>query len=252
MLVAFCVFMIFYAEGFGELLMAGVIGAIVAVQVVFWGLGGHVSSLSWMRGVWGEQDTEDVLDKLGVGWVVEHDLDRDRGNWDHVAISRAGVFMIETKTTTARAFVANDSLRIGRRVSYPGASFRGAAVDLRDTLERMTGHAPWVSAVVAVWGEFEQNQIDGDRVTYIKANLLADWLAGQPTTISSERATELGAALTALAERTGASAAAYFSRRRNVSSVFACATSARDLEETKTPLCRAFTSRGAEIRTRDL
>ncbi|MDF2748875.1 MAG: hypothetical protein K0T00_50 [Gaiellaceae bacterium] len=123
MLVAFCVFMIFYAEGFGELLMAGVIGAIVAVQVVFWGLGGHVSSLSWMRGVWGEQDTEDVLDKLGVGWVVEHDLDRDRGNWDHVAISRAGVFMIETKTTTARAFVANDSLRIGRRVSYPGASF---------------------------------------------------------------------------------------------------------------------------------
>ena len=78
-LVAFCVFMIVFTDGFGELLMAGVIGAITTIHVVVWSLGGHVSSLSWMRGVWGEHDTEDVLDKLGPGWVVEHDIDRQWG-----------------------------------------------------------------------------------------------------------------------------------------------------------------------------
>ncbi len=207
-LVAFCVFMIFYSEGFGELLMAGVIGAILAVQGVFWGLGGHVSSISWMQGVWGEWDTEDVLDTLGVGWVVEHDIERPRGNWDHVAVSRAGVFLIDTKWTKDRARVDGDALRVGRRVSYPGASFRGAAVELRDTLHRMTGDPPWVTAVVAVWGEFEQTQIDGDRVTYLRASLLADWLAGQPTRISAERARALGAAITELATGSSGTAAA--------------------------------------------
>jgi hypothetical protein len=199
--------MIFFSEGFGELLMAGVIGAVLTVQAIFWALGGHVSSLSWMRGAWGEQDTEDVLDRLGAGWVVEHDIDRERGNWDHVAVSRAGVFMIETKTASARVVVANDTLRIGRNVSYPGASFRGAAVDLRDTLDRMTGRAPWVTAVVAVWGEFDQTQVDGDRVTYLKGSLLADWLAGQPTKLGSDRANELAAAVTTLAEGRASAAA---------------------------------------------
>ena len=206
--VAFCALGIVVAEGFGELLLAGVIGAILTIQAVFWGLGGHVSSLSWMQGVWGEWDTEDVLDKLGTGWVVEHDIERPRGNWDHVAVSRAGLFMIDTKSTNARATVAGDALRVGRRVSYPGASFRGAAVELRDTLHRMTGQPPWVSAVVAVWGDFEQTEVQGDRVTYVKGSLLADWLAGQPTRISSDRARELGAAITELAGRSGGTAAA--------------------------------------------
>lgn len=116
--------------------------------------------------------------------------------------------MIETKTSSARVAVAGDTLRIGRRVSYPGAGFRGAAVDLRDTLHQMTGRAPWVTAVVAIWGEFDQTQVDGDRVTYVKGSLLADWLAGQPTKISSQRATELAGAVTALAERRRTSAAA--------------------------------------------
>ena len=74
------------------------------------------------------------------------------GNWDHVAVSRAGVFMIETKSSTVPATVSDDALRFGRRVAYPAGSFRGAAVDLRDALHRWTGQPPWVTAVVVIWG----------------------------------------------------------------------------------------------------
>jgi len=73
------------------------------MEVFVWNLGGDVRHLPWVQGAWGEQDTEDELRKLGPGWHLEHDIPRERGNCDHVAVRRAGMFAIETKWTSRRA-----------------------------------------------------------------------------------------------------------------------------------------------------
>ena len=88
------------------------------------------------------------------------------------------------------------------------------ATDRRDTLEEMTGRAPWVTAVVAVWGEFEQTTVDGDRVTFLHGPLLADWLAGQPTRLTQERTDELAVAVTALSRSPAAPSPPARSSRR--------------------------------------
>ena len=160
------------------------------MQLVVWMLGGSVSQLPFLQGAWGEQQTEEELNRLGAGWLVEHDVARERGNWDHVAVSQAGVFMIETKWTSRSAAVEGDELRFGP-VAYPGAAFRGAAVGLRDALATLTGQPPWVTAVVAVWGTFEQGAVDGDRVTILRGELLADWLRAQPKRLSDSRTRQL-------------------------------------------------------------
>jgi len=194
------VLFIVYADGLGELIWAGVIGALLMAHTFIWLLGGHVSQLSWIQGVWGEQQTEEELEKLGQGWFVEHDIRCSRGNWGHVAVSRAGVFMIETKWTTRAASVDGDTLRVGRRVDYPAGGFRGAAVELRDTLETRTGRAPWVNALVVVWGEFAHECVEGDRVRFIRGNRLADWLQKQPIKLGEQRAAELEEAVRTLAK----------------------------------------------------
>ncbi len=189
-LIVGCAIAISYYEGFGELIFAAIIGAMLAIHAFVWTLGGHVGALRWIQGLWGEEATEEELEKLGAGWEVEHDIPRVRGNWDHVAVSRAGVFAIETKWTSSSAAVRGDELRFGR-VTYSGASFRGAAVDLKEELEAAVGQASWVSSVVVIWGRFEQGFVDGDRVTYVSGERLADWLRGQPPRLSESRAKHL-------------------------------------------------------------
>ncbi|MEJ7569392.1 MAG: NERD domain-containing protein [Gaiellaceae bacterium] len=200
-LVVGCAIAISYYEGFGELIFAAIIGAMLAIHAFVWTLGGHVGALRWIQGVWGEEATEEELEKLGVGWEVEHDIPRARGNWDHIAVSRAGVFALETKWTSSSAAVRGDELRFGR-VAYSGAGFRGAAVDLKSELEAVTGHASWITSVVVIWGTFEQAFVEGDRVTYLSGERLADWLRGQPIRLSEGRAQELGEAVRSLRKRT--------------------------------------------------
>jgi hypothetical protein len=197
-LLVACVVGIIYSDGFAELVWAAVIGAVLTMLAFVWALGGHVSQLRWMKGVWGEQATEDELEKLGSGWHIEHDIPRTRGNWDHVAVSRAGVFAVETKWTSGFATVRGDELRFGR-MPYSGAGFRGAAADLHDLLAEATGKAPWVKAVVVVWGEFEQELVDGNRVTFVSGARLAAWLRDQPIRLSEERTHALADALRGLA-----------------------------------------------------
>jgi hypothetical protein len=199
-LVVGCFLGIKYTEGFGELVWAAVFGAILTMHALIWTIGGHVGALAWMQGAWGEQATEEELEKLGAGWHVEHDIPRARGNWDHVVVGRAGVFVIETKWTARSATVHDDSLRFGR-VTYSGGGFRGAAVDLRNALEADTGQAPWVTSIVVVWGGFEQGFVQGDRVVYMSGGRVADWLQSQPTRLSELRTSLLADAVGVLSDR---------------------------------------------------
>lgn len=64
----------FFTDGFGQLLLAGCLGALLTVGVIGWLIGGHVSSLPWMWGAEGERHTAAELRSLPADtWRVFHD-----------------------------------------------------------------------------------------------------------------------------------------------------------------------------------
>lgn len=55
---------------------------------------------NWRDGAEGERKTEKALRPLErAGWRIVHDVENGYGNYDHIAVARAGVFLLETKTS---------------------------------------------------------------------------------------------------------------------------------------------------------
>lgn len=80
------------------------------------------------RGAAGEEHVGGLLDELGgEGWHVIHDASFGRGNVDHIALSGAGLFTVETKSRQGQVRVR----------TIHGAVLRQAQ-DQRETLERIT------------------------------------------------------------------------------------------------------------------
>jgi hypothetical protein len=178
------------ADGFSDLILAAVIGSLLTIEAVFWTLGGHVDQLRLIRGIWGEESTEDELDKLKRaerGWEVEHDIPGKKGNWDHVVVSRAGIFAIESKWTSWPASVESNVLRLGN-VPYRASLFSHAAAELHDAVAVSTERVPWVTAVVVIWGRFDQGLVELDHVAFVSGGRLVEWLLGQPPRLNEQRA----------------------------------------------------------------
>jgi hypothetical protein len=188
-----CLAAIVLVHGPIQLIAAGILGAALTMALVGWVVG-DVYSLPWLWGAVGEQQTAEVLERLSGSWICEHDLQRERGNWDHIAVGRSGVFLIDTKRLTRPAVVANDTLLSGR-VRSSGASFRAAAAGLAAELGRRCGTKPWVQAVVVIWGEFPQRRHTENRVTYLHADELLGWLRAQPSRLSEDSTRRLSDAL---------------------------------------------------------
>jgi Nuclease-related domain len=177
---------VFVADGTLQIVAAWTAGFAMAVATAGWLMGGHVSSLPWMLGAAGEQQTAAQLARLSDTWHVVHDVQDGRGNWDHVAIGPPGVFLIDSKWFNGEARVEDDVLRSGR-IRERGAKYRGQAVRLKEALERETAIAPWVQAVVAVWGEFPQGVVEENRVVYLDASDLTGWLETRAPSLTSDR-----------------------------------------------------------------
>jgi hypothetical protein len=77
--------------------MAVALGSLLTALYVGWEVGGDVRSLTWIWGQLGEQQTEDVLGRLEHdGWRVVHDIPREHGNYDHIAIGPPGLFLLDS------------------------------------------------------------------------------------------------------------------------------------------------------------
>jgi hypothetical protein len=189
-----------FTHGTPQLVFAALVGSTLTMLAFGWMLGGDVHSLTWIWGRIGEQQTEAQLDTLDREWRIEHDIRNRRGNWDHLVVGRAGLFLLDSKRLHGQAHAAGDALRAGRS-RFPGAGFRGAAVELGDTLLPILGRRPWVNSVVVVWDNFPQGIYQEDRVTYIAGERLPTWLSSQPATISPQRRDQIAAALAALRTR---------------------------------------------------
>jgi hypothetical protein len=187
-------------DGFAELLFAAVFGAAVTTVAFGWTLGFDVTSMPWYWGHLGERWTGEELDRLGDQWMIEHDVPRERGNWDHMVVGPPGVFLLDSKFFHEAAAVEGDVLVTGSR-RYEGRGFRGPAVGLSEELERLAPPRPWVQAVVVLWAEFPQRDHQRDHVAYVRGHDLVVWLERQPQRIPEQRRRALFAAIKQLGAR---------------------------------------------------
>ena len=152
-----------------------VLGLFVALAITAWEVGADPHNLFWLWGAVGERQTAKLLRNLDNSWECVHDISRGKGNWDHVLIGPAGVFMLDSKRFAGTSVATNDQLHLGR-YSYSGSGFRGAAKSLHDTLETQVPTMPWVQAVVVIWGDFPQKYHEENYVAYVRSDELIDWL----------------------------------------------------------------------------
>jgi hypothetical protein len=194
-LVALCTVGAFIAGGTSARLLAMVGGFMLGAAFVVWALGGHVSAFRWWLGAEGERETAKEIERLAPEWHCEHDLEHGRGNWDHVLVGPPGVFLLDSKYLHGTAAAGGDALRCGR-LAYAGASFRAGAKSMKHALERQLGYrAPWVQAVVVIWGAFPQARHREQDVVYLSGAELRTWLGEQPTTTNAPQRAALVTAL---------------------------------------------------------
>lgn len=158
----------------------------------------------WRTGADAERRTAAKLGGLRRrGWTLVHDVDTGHGNYDHVVAGPAGVFLLETKELGGRVRVEGDIIHVDRRhdpdARYPpqplGVNARRAAAELKEQLQRRSGERVWVQSVVVFWGDFEQRELEGDRVVFLHGDRLAPWLRERPKRLAPDRVDRVAAAL---------------------------------------------------------
>lgn len=208
---------------FGPFIVVGVAGGVVAADGWAWAAGASFGLgvgawmvlresppayiENWQTGAEGEQKTARALRSLGNGWLVVHDVDSGYGNYDHVLIGPAGVFLLDSKNPVADAHIRDGELWLRRRhdtdADWPERrprrdAFAGAA-RLHDQLAGLAGACPWVNAVTVLWCPFPAGIHEADRYTIAHGTQLVAWLEALPVTLSSEAARTLADAARRLA-----------------------------------------------------
>jgi hypothetical protein len=160
-------------------------GLVFGAGMVVIALGGHISAFRWWLGAEGERETADQIERLSAEWHCEHDLVHEHGNWDHVLVGPPGVFLLDTKYLHGGARTDNDSL-ISGRLRFSGTPLRSGAHRLKSELDgRMGFSAGWVQGVVVVWADFPQKACIENRVAYVAAEELVEWLEAQPRRLTA-------------------------------------------------------------------
>lgn len=161
----------------------------------------------WLTGSQGEQWTDKELRKLEPrGWRVLRDMKRRGINFDHVVVGPAGVFVIDSKNLDGSVTCARDTMTLHRpgaaqdgRPAYTTDSLargvRFQAADLNDLLRRRLGEGIWVSGVVTIWAEFEQGSVRGDRMDYVRGDMLVTWLQSQDVRLNEAKVAAIERAL---------------------------------------------------------
>lgn len=164
---------------------------------------------NWQTGAEGERKTARVLRGLDTtGWTLLNDIQTARGNYDHVLVGPAGVFLLDSKNPIADAYTRDGALWLRRRhdpeADRPVPAVRAAALrsaaDLHDKLKQRAGRCPWVRAVSVLWCPFKDGTCETSRHTLIHGEKLRAWLEAQPETLSAAQTRELAAAARRLAQ----------------------------------------------------
>jgi hypothetical protein len=200
-------------------LFAG-LGAVFAPRHMsfFWGLGIGVGVTMaailadspphhierWRQGADGEKATARALRRLTRnGWVVVHDLDRRRGNIDHVLVGPPGIFLLDSKDLFGAVSVTGGRLSVRWRED-PGDGYenrsmapriRVAAIELERALRDGGIRQHRVQPVVVLWARFEQRSIMSGEVAWVRGKDLAKVLEQRPAQLSPAELDEVAAFL---------------------------------------------------------
>ena len=211
---------------FGPFIAAGVAGLIVEGRLIAWiagvmfGLGaaawiavresppGYVEN--WQLGAEGEQKTETALKALDLSkWLAVHDVDCDRGNYDHILVGRAGVFLLDSKNPQGTVHIKHGQPYLRRR-SDPEADTRcpslrssalAGAASLHQDLKRRTGINNWVKAVVVLWSDFDEGLYEDGKCVLVHGPRLHEWLTSLPDSLDQATTDQLARAIQAIADQ---------------------------------------------------
>jgi hypothetical protein len=211
---------------FGPFLLGGVAGLVVVGDVAAWlagvafGLGLGVWMVmresppayieNWQVGAEGERKTERALARLDRSrWLVVHDVQCARGNYDHIVVSRAGVFLLETKNLRGTVEIRDGVLRLQRRLDpqedkpcpWVRSSALARAASLNAEIQQLAGHRPWVQAVVVLWSDFNEGVYEDERCVVVHGSRLHEWLNDRPDMLDEKAASDIRAAIHVIANR---------------------------------------------------
>lgn len=179
-------------------------------------LGGYLALLesppayieNWRTGAEGERRTARALAPLRRrGYKLLHDLsDRrspksdSKSNLDHVVVSSAGVFLLDSKLLGGAVSIKGETVRVQRRddedESYDlwwlARTMRGRARRLQEDIEHATGIRS-VLAVVVFWNEFSAGLVEREGLAFVSGKRLASWLEQQPKSLESQQVVSVAA-----------------------------------------------------------
>jgi hypothetical protein len=215
------------AACFGPFIVAGLAGLAIEGHVLPWAAGvmfgaGAVAIMvirdsppayveNWRTGAEGEQKTEEALERLDRSrWFVAHDVQYRRGNYDHIVVGPAGVFLLDSKNPQGILHMRDGEPYL-RRPSDSQADTRcrdmrtralAGAASLYGDLKRLTGCSQWVQAVVVVWSDFDEGLYEDEKCVFVHGSELHAWLAVRPEKLDAPTARELVTAVEAIAAET--------------------------------------------------
>jgi len=165
---------------------------------------------NWQVGAEGERKTAKALARLDRSrWLVVHDVPCARGNYDHVGVSRAGVFLLETKNLQGTVEIRDGVPRLRRRLDpqadnpcpWVRSNALASAAALKAEIQQMTGHPLWVQAVVVLWSDFKEGVYEDERCVVVHGSRLRDWISGRSDELDEKAAGEIAAAVRVIANR---------------------------------------------------
>jgi hypothetical protein len=167
---------------------------------------------NWRTGFEGERRTARALAPLRRdGCVLLHDLpDRriggqdSKGNIDHVVVSRAGVFLLDSKWLGGEVSIERDAVHVQMRdddddsydLRWLARGMRGRAVRLQEDIVQESG-VRFVQTVVVFWNKFDAGRVIGDKIVFVHGEHLVDWLLEQKPTMTPERVAHVAACIKA-------------------------------------------------------
>ncbi len=159
-----------------------------------------VGAERWRTGFEGERRTARVLAPLRrSGYALLHDLPDDRssdrdykGNIDHVVVSSAGVFLLDSKWLGGEASIVGDTVHVQMRddqedsydQQWSARSVRGRALRLQRAIAQQTDVAR-VKAVMVFWNRFDAELVEGENIVFVHGDRLVGWLEEQRSEMSS-------------------------------------------------------------------
>jgi len=165
---------------------------------------------NWEDGAQGEEWTAKELRPLArQGWTVMHDIQDNRGsgkgNFDHVLVGPAGVFLLDSKAWPGITNIEKGlpTLRRHEDPDLPANVYeslprrlKAGAASVSRALKDETKISSWVRPVVVIWGGFPAGTVEDDcGVTFVRGDLICAWLSAQPSRLVPEHHGRVAAGL---------------------------------------------------------